>query len=42
MGERGRAWMKRDFGWDAIARRMASVYLWLREGGSPPDCVGSD
>lgn len=26
MGARGRAWMKRDFGWDGIAKRMTEVY----------------
>ena len=42
MGERGRAWMEQDFGWDGIARGMAAVYRWLAEGGERPDCVRVD
>lgn len=36
MGARGRAWMARDFGWDAIAGRMAAVYAWLAGKASAP------
>jgi glycosyltransferase involved in cell wall biosynthesis len=39
MGERGRDWMARDFGWEAIGRDMAGAYRWLREGRDRPDCV---
>lgn len=39
MGERGRAWMIRDFSWDAVAAEMADVYRWLRFGGEPPATV---
>ncbi|HEU4950675.1 MAG TPA: glycosyltransferase, partial [Holophagaceae bacterium] len=39
MGRAGRAWMARDFAWDAIGRRMAETYRWLREGGAPPPWV---
>jgi glycosyltransferase involved in cell wall biosynthesis len=42
MGERGRAWMERDFGWDGIGRQMADVYRWLVEGGDRPACVRVD
>jgi glycosyltransferase involved in cell wall biosynthesis len=42
MGKRGRAWMKRDFSWESIAQEMEQVYLWLRDGGAPPDCVRLD
>jgi glycosyltransferase involved in cell wall biosynthesis len=42
MGERGRAWMARDFGWDRIAREMAGVYAWLAKGEPAPDCVRFD
>jgi glycosyltransferase involved in cell wall biosynthesis len=38
-GERGRAWMRRDFSWDSIARQMAEVYAWLRDGGPAPPTV---
>jgi glycosyltransferase involved in cell wall biosynthesis len=30
MGERGRRWMSRDFGWDAIAARMSDLYREIR------------
>ena len=39
MGENGRAWMKRDFGWDSIARQMDSAYRWIAERGDRPSCV---
>ncbi len=39
MGERGRAWMTRDFGWGGIAAKMTDVYRWLSKGGDSPDCV---
>lgn len=39
MGARGRAWMKRDFGWDAVAQKMLEVYFWTLGQRSKPDCV---
>jgi glycosyltransferase involved in cell wall biosynthesis len=42
MGERGRAWMARDFAWPAIARQMHEVYTWVLGGGPPPACVITD
>lgn len=39
MGQRGRDWMARDFGWPAIGAEMASVYRWLKSDGPPPHCV---
>jgi glycosyltransferase involved in cell wall biosynthesis len=36
MGERGRDWMIRDFGWDHIGRRMLAAYTWAVTGGEPP------
>jgi glycosyltransferase involved in cell wall biosynthesis len=39
MGRRGRAWVARDFGWDAIASKMAAVYAWLAGTADPPECV---
>jgi len=41
-GERGRAWMQRDFSWGSIALQMAEVYAWLRAGGAPPPTVRLD
>ncbi len=39
MGARGRAWMVRDFSWDAVGQQMASVYAWLVGGGDVPAWV---
>jgi glycosyltransferase involved in cell wall biosynthesis len=36
MGEKGRAWMARDFSWDRVARDMLDVYLWLARSTEPP------
>ncbi|MFT3722164.1 MAG: glycosyltransferase [Hyphomonadaceae bacterium] len=36
MGERGRAWMARDFSWTHIAQGMRAVYDWIAKGGTPP------
>lgn len=44
MGERGRAWMQRDFSWGAVAERMEAAYGWLLAdgGGQQPSCVRTD
>jgi glycosyltransferase involved in cell wall biosynthesis len=39
MGQRGRAWMMRDFGWERVAAEMRSVYEWLRLGPPAPRTV---
>ena len=39
MGARGQAWMARDFGWDAIANKMAGVYSWLSTKADRPEWV---
>lgn len=39
MGLRGRKWMARDFSWDRIGREMLDLYVWLKQGGDPPDSV---
>jgi glycosyltransferase involved in cell wall biosynthesis len=39
MGERGRIWMERDFGWDNVARQMIGVYAWLCGRGDRPACL---
>jgi glycosyltransferase involved in cell wall biosynthesis len=39
MGARGQAWVARDFGWDAIASKMAAVYAWLAGTADPPEWV---
>jgi glycosyltransferase involved in cell wall biosynthesis len=42
MGERGRAWIAREFSWDRVAADMVAVYRWLKEGGIPPGIVRLD
>jgi glycosyltransferase involved in cell wall biosynthesis len=39
MGSRGRAWVARDFGWEAIAGKMAGVYAWLAGNADRPEWV---
>ena len=39
MGARGRAWMKRDFSWRAVASTLSDAYTWQIEGGEPPCSV---
>jgi glycosyltransferase involved in cell wall biosynthesis len=39
MGMRGRNWMKADFSWTPVGRRMGETYKWLLTGGDRPDCV---
>jgi glycosyltransferase involved in cell wall biosynthesis len=39
MGARGRAWMGREYGWDAVARKIASVYAWLHHRSERPQYV---
>lgn len=39
LGDRGRAWMERDFSWDVVALKMTQVYRWLANGAERPACV---
>lgn len=39
MGLRGRSWMERDFGWNAIGQKMNAAYEWLVTGGKRPEWV---
>lgn len=40
MGQRARAWMERDHGWNRVAEEMTRVYRWLVNPSEPvPDCV---
>lgn len=39
LGERGRAWMKRDYSWEQIAGEMLQLYAWLAGKGPRPDFV---
>ena len=42
MGLRGRVWMDRDFGWNAIGKKMDAAYRWLVTGGDRPAWVRMD
>lgn len=42
MGQRGRQYVERDFGWPDIAQQMLSVYRWMLGQGERPDCVMND
>lgn len=42
MGLRGREWMARDYGWDAIGQKMDAAYRWLLSGGECPAWVKVD
>jgi len=37
MGQRGRAWMQRDFTWPSVASRMLAAYTWVLGGPRSPD-----
>lgn len=39
MGNNGLALVKDRFSWPKIASEMKSVYTWMLNGGTPPDCV---
>jgi len=39
MGARGRAWMARDFSWDAVAQQMIALYCWVCGRGERPSFV---
>lgn len=39
MGERGRTWIVREFGWHSIAERMIELYKWLQGAGQQPNFV---
>jgi glycosyltransferase involved in cell wall biosynthesis len=42
MGARGRAWMARDYGWNAIAMRTMELYSWVSRGAERPNFVYVD
>jgi glycosyltransferase involved in cell wall biosynthesis len=42
MGDKGRAWIARDFSWDRIAHDMLDVYLWLSRSAEPPPTIRFD
>ena len=39
MGECGREWMRRDFGWNAMGRKMRVAYEWLLGAGNKPEWI---
>lgn len=42
MGQRGRAWMERDFSWEHVAEAFEQTYRWILGGGALPDLVKLD
>ncbi len=36
MGNNGRKFVREEFSWPSVARRMSDLYTWVLEGGSPP------
>lgn len=41
-GRRGVEWMRSEFGWESIGRKMSDAYRWLLEGGEKPEWVRED
>jgi glycosyltransferase involved in cell wall biosynthesis len=39
MGQRGHAWMARDFGWESVAARMLELYRWICGQGDIPEFI---
>lgn len=39
MGQRGRDWMTREYGWETVSARMAQAYRWILDRGPRPDFV---
>ena len=39
MGQRGKAWVQRDFGWEPIAEQMIASYEWLLGQETRPSCI---
>lgn len=39
IGTRGRALVAREFSWSSVAEKMAALYAWAVDGGTPPDFV---
>jgi glycosyltransferase involved in cell wall biosynthesis len=39
MGERGRAWMMREYSWQRIGQQMVDAYRWVLHGGERPAWV---
>lgn len=39
MGQAGRAYAERAFGWKRIADEMLAVYEWILDRGTRPDCI---
>jgi glycosyltransferase involved in cell wall biosynthesis len=38
-GLRGREWMKAEYSWQHIGRKMAATYEWILNGGSKPEWI---
>jgi len=42
MGQNGFNLVKEKFTWEKVSEEIYSVYKWILNGGSPPDCVITD
>jgi len=41
-GTRGREWMKRDFSWATVSKKMLKTYQWLTGSGGKPEYIYKD
>ncbi len=39
MGMKGRYLVETKYSWESVGQDMASVYRWVLNGGTPPDCI---
>jgi glycosyltransferase involved in cell wall biosynthesis len=39
MGIRGREWIRIEFSWTEVTRKMIETYQWILRGGSKPDWI---
>jgi len=42
MGQRGQKLVMQNYSWDHIGKSMTSVYKWMLNAGTPPECVITD
>jgi glycosyltransferase involved in cell wall biosynthesis len=42
MGERGREFVSREFGWLGVGRRMREAYEWILRGGATPSFIHAE
>jgi len=42
MGENGKSLIQGKYTWDRVTAQMISVYDWIIQGGTPPECIKID